>query len=209
MTASNARQALALLRLEPNLALLELKLPDMSGLELLGRIQERGEELPVITFSENCDIRTKVRALDLGANDFLPKPFEVDELAARIRVALRHRFECHVERPVYRVAQLEVDLRRRSVKLAETEIHLSPKEYDLLRLFVLHAGKVLTHQFLMSELWDEKVDTQFLRVYIRQLRNKLEEDPANPKYLTTQMGVGYRLCAPEAEPDLLAGQLSS
>jgi two-component system, OmpR family, KDP operon response regulator KdpE len=198
MTAGNARQALALLRMEPNLALLELELPDMSGLELLSRLRERGEDLPIIAFSENSNIRTKIQALDLGACDFLEKPFNVEELAARIRVALRGRFECRVEQTVYRLAQLEVDLRRRMVRLADAEIHLSPKEYDLLRLFVVHAGKVLTHQFLMSELWEEKVDTQFLRVYVRQLRNKIEEDPAHPKYLLTQMGIGYRLCPPDA-----------
>ncbi|WP_027580723.1 response regulator transcription factor [Bradyrhizobium sp. Ai1a-2] len=198
MTASNTRQALALLRMEPNLALLELELPDTSGLELLSRLREKGEDLPIIAFSENGDIRTKIQALDLGACDFLQKPFDVEELAARIRVALRGRFAYRVEQPVYRLAQLEVDLRRRMVRLAEEEIHLSPKEYDLLRLFVVHAGKVLTHQFLMSELWEEKVDTQFLRVYVRQLRSKIEEDPTHPRYLLTQMGVGYRLCPPDA-----------
>jgi two-component system KDP operon response regulator KdpE len=200
MTANNAEQALALLRMEPNLALLELKLPDMNGLELLGRLREREEELPIIALAESGDTRTKVQALDLGASDFLSKPFDVEELAARIRVAFRRRFEFPVEKPVYRFAQLEVDLRHRVVKLGDVGIHLSPKEYDLLRLFVVHAGKVLTHQFLMSELWKEKVDTQFLRVYIRQLRNKIEANPAQPKYLITQMGVGYRLCAPDATP---------
>jgi two-component system, OmpR family, KDP operon response regulator KdpE len=201
MMASNARQALALLSLKPDLILLELKLPDMSGLELLVRLRQRGEELPIITFSNNCDTCTKVQALDLGASDFLPKPFDVEELAARIRVALRRCFECRGSRPIYRRSQLEVDLRYRLVKVAETEVHLSPKEYTLLRLFVLHAGKVLTHKFLMSELWEEKTDTQFLRVFIRQLRSKIEEDPANPKYLITQTGVGYRLCPPDSEPD--------
>lgn len=198
MTANNAEQALALLRLEPNLALLELKLPDMNGLELLGRLREREGELPILALSEDGDTRTKVQALDLGASDFLSKPFDVEELAARIRVAFRRRFEFPVERSIYRCSQLEVDLRHRVAKVADAEVHLSPKEYDLLRLFVVHAGKVLTHQFLMSELWKEKVDTQFLRVYIRQLRNKIEENPAQPKYLLTQMGVGYRLCPPDA-----------
>ncbi|PWT80941.1 MAG: DNA-binding response regulator [Acidobacteria bacterium] len=197
-TANNAREALSLLRMAPDLALLELELPDMNGLELLSRLRKRGEELPTIILSENADTRTKVQALDCGASDFLTKPFDVEELAARIRVALRRRFEYRVERPVYRLDQLEVDLGRRTVSLAEAEIHLSPKEYDLLRLFVVHAGKVLTHQFLMAELWEEKViDTQFLRVYVRQLRNKIEDDPAHPKYLLTHMGVGYRLCPPD------------
>jgi len=199
--ASNARQALALLHLEPDLALLELKLPDMSGLELLRRLRQRGEELPIITFSKDCDARTKVLALDLGASDFVPKPFDVEELAARIRVALRRCFEGRERRPTYRCDQLEVDLRYRLVKVSDAEIQLAPKEYDLLRLFVLHAGKVLTHKFLMNELWEEKADTQFLRVYVRQLRRKIEAEPANPKYLITQTGIGYRLCPPDAESD--------
>lgn len=196
LMARNAQQALGLLHMEPDLALLELNLPDVSGLDLLGRLRERGEELPVIAFSANADTNTKVRVLDLGASDFLNKPFDVKELAARIRVNFRRQFEYRVERPVYRCDQLEVDLRRRIVKFNDAEVPLSPKEYDLLRLLVLHAGKVLTHQFLMGELWEDKVDTQFLRVYVRQLRNKIEEDPANPKLLLTQLGVGYRLKPP-------------
>lgn len=201
MAAGSGRQALGLLRMAPNLALIELELPDMSGLELLDRLRERAEELPVIAISRKGDARTKVQMLDFGASDYLQKPFDVDELAARIRVALRRRFEYPVGRPIYRCGLLKVDLTNRSVTFAGAEVRLSPKEYDLLRLFVVHAGKVLTHEFLMGELWQEKVDTQFLRVYIRQIRRKIEDDPAHPKYLLTQTGVGYRLCAATAELD--------
>ncbi|WP_423416195.1 response regulator transcription factor [Hyphomicrobium sp. B1] len=193
LMASNAQQALGLLHMEPDLALVEINLPDGSGLDLIGRLRERGEGLPIIAFSASADTDTKVQAFELGASDFLMKPFEVKELAARIRVNFRRQFEYRVERPVYRLDQLEVDLRRRIVKFRDADVMLSPKEYDLLRLLVLHAGKVLTHQFLMGELWEDKVDTQFLRVYIRQLRNKIEQDPANPQLLLTQLGVGYRL----------------
>ncbi len=182
MTANNAEQALSLLSMEPNLALIELRLPDMNGLELLGRLREREGELPIIALTENGDTRTKVQALDLGANDFLSKPFDVEELAARIRVAFRRRFEFPVERPIYRCAQLEVDLRHRVAKVAEAEIHPHRRNMIFCASLSCMRGKVLTHQFLMSELWKEKVDTQFLRVYIRQLRNKIEENPARPKY---------------------------
>jgi two-component system KDP operon response regulator KdpE len=125
------------------------------------------------------------------------KPFGMDELFARMRAALRHQLQVHGERPVFQVGELSVDLVRRIVKLGDKEVKLSPKEYELLRLLVQHAGKVLTHRFLLQELWDEPTDTQYLRVYVRQLRRKIEKDPERPQYLLTETGIGYRLRAPD------------
>ncbi len=147
--------------------------------------------------SSRGDEAGKVAALDLGADDYVTKPFGMDELFARMRAALRHQLQVHGERPVFHVGDLSVDLVRRIVKLGDKEVKLSPKEYDLLRLLVQHAGKVLTHRFLLQELWDEPTDTQYLRVYVRQLRRKIETDPERPQYLLTETGIGYRLRAPE------------
>ena len=117
------------------------------------------------------------------------------ELLARMRAALRHQLQVHGERPVFRSGDLSVDLVRRIVKVGEREVKLSPKEYDLLRVLVQHAGKVLTHRFLLKELWDELTDAQYLRVYVRQLRQKIEADPERPQYVLTETGIGYRLKA--------------
>jgi two-component system KDP operon response regulator KdpE len=135
--------------------------------------------------------------LDLGADDYVTKPFGMDELLARMRAALRHQLQVHGERPVFHVDELSVDLVRRIVKVGDKEAKLSPKEYDLLRLLVQHAGKVLTHKFLIGELWDEMVDPQHLRVYVRQLRQRIEPDPERPHYILTETGIGYRLRAPD------------
>jgi two-component system KDP operon response regulator KdpE len=138
-----------------------------------------------------------VEALDLGADDYVTKPFGMDELVARMRAALRHQLQVHGERPIFRLADLSVDLVRRVVRRGDQEVKLSPKEYELLRLLVQHAGKVLTHKFLLSNLWDEPPDAQYLRVYVRQLRQKIEQDPERPQILLTETGIGYRLRAPE------------
>jgi two-component system KDP operon response regulator KdpE len=121
----------------------------------------------------------------------------MDELLARIRAALRHQLQVQGERPIFRVGDLSVDLVRRIVKTGDKEIKLSPKEYELLRLLVQHAGKVLTHRFLLKELWSDLTDAQYLRVYVRQLRQKIEADPQRPQYVLTETGIGYRLRAPE------------
>ena len=121
----------------------------------------------------------------------------MDELLARMRAALRHQLQVHGERPVFRVGDLSVDLVRRIVKVADKEVKLSPKEYDLLRLLVQHAGKILTHKFLLGELWDTLTDAQYLRVYVRQLRQKIEAEPERPQYIQTETGIGYRLRAPD------------
>lgn len=195
--APNGRTALEMLAKKPHLVILDLGLPDIDGLELLRRIRHQEEGLPIVVLSSRGDEAGKVAALDLGADDYVTKPFGMDELLARMRAALRHQLQVHGERPVYHVGDLTVDLVRRIVKVGDKDAKLSPKEYDLLRLLVQHAGKVLTHKFLLQELWDEPTDTQYLRVYVRQLRRKIEADTERPQYLLTETGIGYRLRGPE------------
>jgi two-component system KDP operon response regulator KdpE len=197
LDAPNGKTALDLLAKDPDLVILDLGLPDVDGLELLRRMRHRAEGLPIVVLSSRGDEAGKVAALDLGADDYVTKPFGMDELFARIRAALRHQLQVHGERPVFQVGELTVDLVRRIVKLADRDVKLSPKEYELLRLLVQHAGKVLTHRFLLQELWDEPTDTQYLRVYVRQLRRKIEKDPERPLYLLTETGIGYRMRAPD------------
>ncbi len=195
--APNGKTALELLARKPHLVILDLGLPDVDGLDLLRQLRQREESLPIVVLSSRGDEAGKVAALDLGADDYVTKPFGMDELLARMRAALRHQLQVHGERPIFQVGDLSVDLVRRHVKIDDQEVKLSPKEYDLLRLLVQHAGKVLTHKFLLRKLWDEPTDTQYLRVYVRQLRRKIEKDPERPQYLLTETGIGYRLRAPE------------
>jgi two-component system, OmpR family, KDP operon response regulator KdpE len=195
--APNGKTALDLLSQSPDLIILDLGLPDMQGLELLRTIRARNESLPIVVLSSRGDESGKVQALDLGADDYVTKPFGMDELLARMRAALRHQLQTQGERPIFRVDALSVDLVRRIVKVGERQVKLSPKEYDLLRALVQHAGKVLTHKFLLGELWDNSTDAQYLRVYVRQLRQKVEADPERPHYILTETGIGYRLRAPD------------
>lgn len=195
LEASNGKTALEKLAEEPALIILDLGLPDIQGHELLRTIRARNEGVPIVVLSSRGDEAGKVQALDLGADDYLTKPFGMDELLARLRAALRHQLQVQGERPIFRTGDLSVDLVRRIVKVAERDIKLSPKEYDLLRVLVQHAGKVLTHRFLLKELWDELTDAQYLRVYVRQLRQKIEADPERPQYVLTETGIGYRLKA--------------
>ncbi|MGV7216127.1 response regulator [Bradyrhizobium sp. UFLA05-112] len=195
LEASNGKTALEKLTEEPALIILDLGLPDIQGHELLRTIRARNESVPIVVLSSRGDEAGKVQALDLGADDYLTKPFGMDELLARLRAALRHQLQVQGERPVFRAGDLSVDLVRRIVKVGEREVKLSPKEYDLLRVLVQHAGKVLTHRFLLKELWDELTDAQYLRVYVRQLRQKIEADPERPQYVLTETGIGYRLKA--------------
>ncbi len=197
LEAPNGKAALDLLGQSPNLIILDLGLPDMQGHELLKSIRSRNDSVPIVILSSRDDEAGKVQALDSGADDYVTKPFGMDELLARMRAALRHQLQVHGERPVFRLGELSVDLVRRIVKVGEREVKLSPKEYDLLRVLVQHAGKVLTHRFLLHELWDDLTDAQYLRVYVRQLRQKVEADPERPTYILTETGVGYRLRAPE------------
>lgn len=195
--ASNGKIALEKLAEEPALIILDLGLPDIQGHDLLQMIRARNDHVPIVVLSSRGDEAGKVRALDLGADDYLTKPFGMDELLARMRAALRHQLQVQGERPVFRTGELSVDLVRRIVKLGDREIKLSPKEYDLLRMLVQHAGKVLTHRFLLRELWDELTDAQYLRVYVRQLRQKIEPDPERPQFVLTETGIGYRMRMPD------------
>jgi two-component system KDP operon response regulator KdpE len=195
--APNAKAALDLMADKPDLVILDLGLPDMQGLELLRRIRGLREDIPIVVLSSRGDELAKVEALDLGADDFVTKPFGMEELLARMRAALRHQLQVQGERPVFRLGDLSVDLVRRKVKARDKEVKLSPKEYELLRVLVQHAGKVLTHKFLLNELWSTPIDPQYLRVYVRQLRHKIEPDPARPQYILTETGVGYRFKAPD------------
>jgi two-component system KDP operon response regulator KdpE len=180
----------------PDLILLDLGLPDMEGLEVARRIRE-WSAVPILVLSARGMERDKVAALDQGADDYVTKPFGVKELAARIRVALRHA--ARVGQPsadaVFSVGTLMVDLARRHVTVDGREVHLSPIEYKLLTCLVRHAGRVVTHRHLLAEVWGtpQAEQTHYVRIYMRQLRNKLEENPARPRYLLTETGVGYRL----------------
>jgi two-component system KDP operon response regulator KdpE len=197
LEAPNGKMALDLLQQGPALIILDLGLPDIQGHDLLRMIRARNDSVPIVVLSSRGDEAGKVQALDLGADDYLTKPFGMDELLARMRAALRHQLQVHGERPVFRSGDLAVDLVRRVVKVGDKEIRLSPKEYDLLRILVQHAGKVLTHKFLLAELWDSLTDAQYLRVYVRQLRQKIETDPERPQFVLTETGIGYRLRAPD------------
>jgi two-component system, OmpR family, KDP operon response regulator KdpE len=197
LDAPNGKTGLALLESKPDLVILDLGLPDMKGLDLLAMIRARDEAVPIVVLSSRGDESGKVQALDLGADDYLTKPFGMEELLARMRAALRHQLQVQGERPAFRAGDLVVDLVRRIVKVRDQEVKLSPKEYELLRVLVQHAGKVLTHKFLLGELWNDFTDTQYLRVYVRQLRHKIEADPEQPRHMLTETGVGYRLRAPD------------
>ena len=198
MEASSGKMALQLLSEQtPDLIVLDLGLPDMQGHELLRTMRARNDSVPIVVLSSRDDEAGKVQALDSGADDYVTKPFGMDELLARMRAALRHQLQTHGERPIFRLGDLSVDLVRRIVKVGDKEIKLSPKEYELLRMLVQHAGKVLTHKFVLSQLWDDLSDAQYLRVYVRQLRQKIEADPERPHYILTETGIGYRLRAPD------------
>lgn len=192
--AMNAKVAAELVETDkPDLILLDLGLPDMAGHDLLEKWRRDGVDLPIVILSSRTDEAGIVRALELGADDYVTKPFGMNELVARIRVALRHRLQSHGEKPIFQTGELSVDLVKRIVKVAGEEVKLSPKEYEILRILVQHAGKVLTHRFLLEHVWDGLTDVQYLRVYVRQLRQKIEKTPDQPQYILTETGVGYRL----------------
>jgi two-component system, OmpR family, KDP operon response regulator KdpE len=197
LEAPDGKSSLKLLAQKPDLVILDLGLPDIQGLDLLRTIRSRNESVPIVILSSRGDEASKVQALDLGADDYVTKPFGMDELLARMRAALRHQLHVQGERPVFRIGDLSVDLVRRIVKVSDRDVKLSPKEYELLRVLVQHAGKVLTNRFLLGELWDEVTDPQYLRVYVRQLRHKIETNPERPYYILTETGIGYRLRAPD------------
>lgn len=192
--ATNAMEAMQKVESEqPDLILLDLGLPDMQGHDLLARWRNDLLDLPILILSSRTDEAGIVKALELGADDYVTKPFGTKELVARIRVALRHKLQQQGERPVFQTGDLSVDLVKRIVKVADKEVKLSPKEYDILRILVQHAGKVITHRHLLEQVWGGSTDVQYLRVYVRQLRQKIERSPDEPQYITTETGVGYRL----------------
>jgi two-component system KDP operon response regulator KdpE len=194
LEAENGQAAINLIeRNPPDIVILDLGLPDIDGVDVIQRLRERGSTVPIIVLSSRTDETGKVRALDLGADDYVTKPFGTDELLARLRAALRHRLQQQGEKPVFRSGDLTVDLVRRVVTARGEEVKLSPREYDLLRLLVAHAGKVLTHKFILREMWGGETDVQYLRIYVRSLRQKIEADPARPQHIITETGVGYRL----------------
>jgi two-component system KDP operon response regulator KdpE len=176
---------------------LDLGLPDIDGLEVLRRLRERSPRLPVVILTARGDVEDRVRGLDLGADDYVAKPFAVGELLARARVALRHAASSGLEpgESTFALGDLRVDLGRRRVWVGDAEVRLTPIEYRLLAVLVRHAGKVLTHRQLLREVWGpaQVEQTHYLRVYMANLRRKLEVDPARPRFLRTEPGVGYRL----------------
>lgn len=180
----------------PDIILLDLGLPDVDGTEVIRQVRE-WSTIPILVLSAREQEQAKVAALDLGADDYVTKPFGVNELLARIRTALRHIAGPPGEtaEPVFALGDLKVDLGRRQVFVSAQEIHLTPIEYKLLTTLIRYAGKVMTHRQLLKEVWGplHVEEGHYLRVYMRQLRNKLERNPAHPRYLVTELGVGYRL----------------
>lgn len=195
--AGDGETALDFLKRNPvDLIVLDLGLPGIDGLDVIRTLRGQGSLTPIIVLSSRDDETGKVTALDLGADDYVAKPFGMEELSARMRAALRHRLQQEGEKPLFRSGDLTVDLVRRAVSRAGSDVKLTPREYDLLRVLVAHAGKVLTHKFLLREVWGGEADVQYLRIYIRGLRQKLESDPEQPRLILTEQGVGYRLQAP-------------
>ncbi len=194
--ASNGQEALeAVVAHRPDMIILDLGLPDIDGVEVTQRLRE-WTQTPIIILSVREHESDKIAALDAGADDYLTKPFSVGELMARLRVALRHAAPAD-DTPIFRSGSLTVDLARRVVAVAGRDIQLTPTEYDLLKLLVVHAGKVLTHHQILRQVWGRgyEEETHLLRVNISNLRRKLEADPTRPTYIITEPGVGYRLRA--------------
>jgi two-component system KDP operon response regulator KdpE len=184
----------------PDVVVLDLGLPDMDGKEVLLRVRE-WSDVPIIVLSARDREAEKIAALDQGADDFVNKPFGVGELMARLRAALRHRMQRSGETPVARVGGLEIDVARRSVTRDGLDVKLTPREFELLAFLARHAGKVVTHKQILSAVWGpaHASDTQYLRVYIGQLRQKIERDQAEPEVILTEPGIGYRLAEPKDE----------
>ena len=179
---------------QPDVVIVDLGLPDIDGLEVIRRLRE-WSAVPIIVLSARGQEADKVVALDLGADDYVSKPFGADELLARVRVALRHKAGVAREDAVFTTGELRVDLGRRHVFVRDQEVKLTPTEYRLLTTLVRYAGRVLTHRQLLKEVWgpNQTEEAHYLRVYMAQLRRKIEADPAQPRYLLTEPGVGYRL----------------
>jgi two-component system, OmpR family, KDP operon response regulator KdpE len=184
----------------PELVILDLGLPDIDGHDVLQQLRAWLQS-PIIIVSARDQEAQKVAALDHGADDYLTKPFNTAELLARIRVALRHAARTGADSPIFEQGHLKVDLAARRVFVKGAEIHLTPIEYKLLTTLLQNAGKVLTHRFLLKEVWgpQQVQDTHYLRVFMAGLRRKIEDDPAQPKFLLTDQGVGYRFASPPSD----------
>ncbi|MBF2713153.1 MULTISPECIES: response regulator [Rhizobium/Agrobacterium group] len=192
--ADTGKQALALVATAvPDLLILDLGLPDMDGKEVIAQLRH-WNPIPIIVLSARDREIEKIAALDLGADDYLEKPFGIGELTARIRVALRHKPQAEPAPSIIRSGELVIDIEHRLVTRADQPVKLTPKEYDLLRLLATHAGRVLTHGALLKEVWGpaHAHDLQYLRVFIRQIRAKIEKDESQPAIILTEAGVGYR-----------------
>ncbi len=193
--ASDGAEALkSFAKEKPDAVILDLGLPDQDGFTVLQQIRS-GSLTPIVVLSARSDVEGKVKALELGADDYVTKPFDMAELLARLKAALRHGLQTGGEAPVFRTGRLTVDLVNRHVHVGESEVHLSPKEYNLLRFLVSHPGKVVTHQQLLREVWGPAhvEDVQYLRVLMRQVRGKIEPDQESQRLLITEQGIGYRL----------------
>jgi two-component system KDP operon response regulator KdpE len=186
---------------KPDLMILDLGLPDLDGIEVIARLRPQSA-LPIIVLSSRDDEHIKVKALDLGADDYITKPFGMEELTARVRAALRHRLHAQGVAAAIATGDLKIDLVQRVVTRAGEPVKLSPKEFDILRLLATHAGKVLTHRFMLQQVWGtaNAEDVQYLRAFIRLLRLKIEPQPDRPIYVVTETGVGYRLKMLEEAP---------
>lgn len=196
VTANNGERALeVVLAQQPDLLLLDLNLPGISGLEVCKQLRTQSELPPIIVITVRNRERDKVHALDMGADDYVSKPFSINEVLARIRVALRHasHFSPQVESGIT-IGPLAVDFAQRLVYVNGQEVKLTPTEYDLLKIFIQHRGKIMTQQMLLTQIWGTNHDTKshYLHVYIGHLRRKIEPDPTHPRFLTTISGVGYR-----------------
>lgn len=194
-TAAGGQEGLKRLQQSlPDVVLLDLMMPDLSGIEVLRQVRA-WSSVPIIVLSVLGDERTKVEALDLGADDYLTKTFGADELVARIRVALRHAGSTDPQAPIFRTGELEIDFERRRVTRGEDEISLSRTEYSLLKTLAQNAGKVMTHPMLLRAVWGPTCvgEYNYLHVYVRRLRRKIERDPTDPQYVLSEPGAGYRL----------------
>ncbi|OOM15963.1 response regulator [Clostridium saccharobutylicum] len=182
---------------KPDLIILDLGLPDMDGIEVIAKVRE-WSEVPIIIVSARENERQKIEALDKGADDYLTKPFGIGELLARVRVSLRHSTTTNNEKEslgIFKVKDLVVDFNKRKVTISNEQIHLTPIEYKIMALLCKYSGKVLTHNFIIKEIWSSPVggETKSLRVFMASLRRKIEKNPAQPQYIYTEVGVGYRL----------------
>jgi two-component system, OmpR family, KDP operon response regulator KdpE len=183
---------------DPDLVILDLGLPDRDGRELIAEVRA-WSRVPILVLSGRCSAADKVAALDLGGSDYVVKPFSMPELLARVRALLRDHPRAREDTPLHRVGALELDLARRRVRLAGAPLKLSRREYELLRLLVIHVGRVVTHKQLLTEIWGRvhENDVQYLRVYVAQLREKLGDDPRHPRFIANEQGVGYRFIEPD------------